>query len=129
MFGSFLAIVIKGNYDVGGAGIVFDRNYQSGRIGELGPVNPRVEEEGSCLTVLLAEKWVRVRACLKSGRGGSCLMLLVAEKWVRVRACLKSGRGGSCLMLLVAEKWVRIRAVSRVGEEVVVSCSWWLRSG
>ncbi len=36
MFGSFLAIVIKGNYDVGGAGIVFDRNYQSGRIGEFG---------------------------------------------------------------------------------------------
>ena len=32
MFGSFLAIIIKGNYDVGGAGVVFDRNYQSGRI-------------------------------------------------------------------------------------------------
>jgi len=32
MFGSFLAIIIKGNYDVGGAGIVFDRNYQSGRV-------------------------------------------------------------------------------------------------
>merc|ERR1719308_178697 len=32
MFGSFLAIIIKGNYDVGGAGVVFDRNYQSGRV-------------------------------------------------------------------------------------------------
>ena len=32
MFGSFLAIIIKGNYDVGGAAVVFDRNYQSGRI-------------------------------------------------------------------------------------------------
>jgi hypothetical protein len=60
MFGSFLAIVIKGNYDVGGAGIVFDRNYQSGRIGELGLTQEaRREEEGSCLTLLLSEKWVR----------------------------------------------------------------------
>jgi len=32
MFGSFLAIIIKGNFDVGGASVVFDRNYQSGRI-------------------------------------------------------------------------------------------------
>jgi len=33
MFGSFLAIIIKGNYDIeGGATEVFDRNYQSGRI-------------------------------------------------------------------------------------------------
>ena len=32
MFGSFLAIIIKGNYDAGGASVVFDRNYQSGRI-------------------------------------------------------------------------------------------------
>ena len=32
MFGSFLAIIIKGNYDAGGASVVFDRNYQSGRV-------------------------------------------------------------------------------------------------
>ena len=32
MFGSFLAIIIKGNHDAGGASIVFDRNYQSGRM-------------------------------------------------------------------------------------------------
>ena len=32
MFGSFLAVIIKGNYDAGGAPLVFDRNYQSGRI-------------------------------------------------------------------------------------------------
>jgi len=32
MFGSFLAIIIKGNYDTCGASEVFDRNYQSGRI-------------------------------------------------------------------------------------------------
>jgi len=32
MFGSFLAIIIKGNSDVGGSAIVFDRNYQSGRV-------------------------------------------------------------------------------------------------
>ena len=32
MFGSFLAIVVKGSRDVGGAGQVFDRNYQSGRV-------------------------------------------------------------------------------------------------
>jgi len=32
MFGSFLAIIIKGNFDAGGASTVFDRNYQSGRM-------------------------------------------------------------------------------------------------
>merc|ERR1719193_1988205 len=32
MFGSFLAIIIKGNSDAGGASVVFDRNYQSGRV-------------------------------------------------------------------------------------------------
>ncbi len=32
MFGSFLAIIIKGNYDAGGASRVFDDNYQTGRI-------------------------------------------------------------------------------------------------
>ena len=32
MFGSFLAIIIKGNYDAGGAAKVFDQNYQTGRI-------------------------------------------------------------------------------------------------
>merc|ERR1719481_1606112 len=39
MFGSFLAIIIKGNNDVGGASVVFDRNYQSGRV-ELFNFNP-----------------------------------------------------------------------------------------
>ena len=32
MFGSFLAIMMKGSHDVGGAGVVFDRNYQTGRL-------------------------------------------------------------------------------------------------
>jgi len=32
MFGSFLAIIIKGNIDAGGASRVFDVNYQSGRV-------------------------------------------------------------------------------------------------
>jgi len=32
MFGSFLAIIIKGNFDAGGASKVFDTNYQSGRV-------------------------------------------------------------------------------------------------
>lgn len=39
MFGSFLAIIIKGNNDVGGASVVFDRNYQTGRI-QLFNLNP-----------------------------------------------------------------------------------------
>ena len=32
MFGSFLAVIIKGNFDAGGASIVFDENYQTRRI-------------------------------------------------------------------------------------------------
>jgi hypothetical protein len=32
MFVSFLAVIIKGNYDAGGSSIVFDRSYQSCRI-------------------------------------------------------------------------------------------------
>jgi len=32
MFGSFLAIIIKGNFDAGGSSVVFDRNYQSSRV-------------------------------------------------------------------------------------------------
>ena len=32
MFGSFLAIIIKGNYDAGGSNAVFDANYQTDRI-------------------------------------------------------------------------------------------------
>ena len=32
MFGSFLAVIIKGNYDAGGAERVFDLNYQTDRI-------------------------------------------------------------------------------------------------
>jgi hypothetical protein len=53
MFGSFLAIVIKGNYDVGGAGVVFDRNYQSGRIGELGLTQ---EQESSSIETTSQEE-------------------------------------------------------------------------
>ena len=32
MFGSFLAVIIKGIFDACGAKVVWDRNYQSGRI-------------------------------------------------------------------------------------------------
>ena len=32
MFGSFLAIIIKGNFDAGGSSAVFDRNYKTNRI-------------------------------------------------------------------------------------------------
>ena len=32
MFGSFLAIIIKGNQDVGGTTTVWERNYNSGRV-------------------------------------------------------------------------------------------------
>ena len=32
MFGSFLAVIIKGNADTGGSNKVFDLNYQTGRI-------------------------------------------------------------------------------------------------
>jgi len=32
MFGSFLAIIIKGNIDAGGSSVVFDKNYQSNRV-------------------------------------------------------------------------------------------------
>ena len=32
MFGSFLAVILKGNYDAGGAGKVFDLNYQTSRV-------------------------------------------------------------------------------------------------
>lgn len=32
MFGSFLAVIIKGNADAGGSHVVFDRNYQTSRI-------------------------------------------------------------------------------------------------
>ena len=32
MFASFLAVIIKGNYDACGANVVWDRNYQTGRI-------------------------------------------------------------------------------------------------
>eukprot|EP00095_Tigriopus_kingsejongensis_P004642 maker-scaffold29_size597861-snap-gene-0.10 protein:Tk04642 transcript:maker-scaffold29_size597861-snap-gene-0.10-mRNA-1 annotation:"hypothetical protein DAPPUDRAFT_330864" len=32
MFGSFLAVIIKGNYDTGGSAKVFDYNYQTSRI-------------------------------------------------------------------------------------------------
>jgi len=41
MFGSFIAIISKGNYDVGGSAVVFDRNYQSGRV-ELFNFNPDI---------------------------------------------------------------------------------------
>merc|ERR1719480_12572 len=39
MFGSFLAIIIKGNFDVGGAHEVWNKNYESGRV-ELFNFNP-----------------------------------------------------------------------------------------
>merc|ERR1712142_283951 len=39
MFGSFLAIIIKGNYDAGGVNTVWERNYESGR-GELFNFDP-----------------------------------------------------------------------------------------
>jgi hypothetical protein len=42
-------------------------------------------------------------------------MLLLAEKWVRVRAVSRGGEEGSCLTLLLAEKWVRVIAVSSGG--------------
>ena len=32
MFVSFLAVIIKGNYDAGGANVIWDTNYQKGRI-------------------------------------------------------------------------------------------------
>ncbi len=32
MFGSFLAVIVKGDYDTGGSTKVFDLNYQTGRI-------------------------------------------------------------------------------------------------
>lgn len=32
MFGSFLAIIIKGNNDAGGSYKVWERNYESGRV-------------------------------------------------------------------------------------------------
>ena len=32
MFGSFIAVIAKGNADAGGSSVIFDRNYQSGRI-------------------------------------------------------------------------------------------------
>lgn len=32
MLGSFLAILIKGNYDAGGAQNVFEQNYETGRM-------------------------------------------------------------------------------------------------
>ena len=41
MFGSFIAIIMKGNYDVGGAAVVFDRNYESGRV-EFFNFNPDI---------------------------------------------------------------------------------------
>jgi len=39
MFGSFLAIIIKGNNDIGGTNVVWSRNYDSGRI-EIFNFNP-----------------------------------------------------------------------------------------
>ena len=39
MLGSFLAIIIKGNEDIGGTHVVWNRNYESGRV-ELFNFNP-----------------------------------------------------------------------------------------
>jgi hypothetical protein len=81
MFGSFLAIVIKGNYDVGGAGIVFDRNYQSGRIGELGLT---CLERGRRKIVVPSSCWLR------SGEGQGCLPVQIV---VSSSCSLRSGEG------------------------------------
>jgi hypothetical protein len=58
-----------------------------------------------------------------------CLMLLLAEKWVRVRAVSRGEEESSCLMLYLADKWVRVRDVLKGERKVVVSYSCWLRSG
>ena len=61
MFGSFIAIISKGNYDVGGSAVVFDRNYQSGRV-ELFNFNPDIRYDGIVqLLSLILNLFTRIR--------------------------------------------------------------------
>jgi len=61
MFGSFLAVIIKGNYDAGGASLIFDRNYQTGRI-ELFNFDPRLTTRHTVWAMIIGGyfTWVSV---------------------------------------------------------------------
>ena len=61
MFGSFIAILIKGTYEVGGAGVVFDRNYHSGRIQVFQmDTDPRMRHTVWCLIIGGFFNWVGI---------------------------------------------------------------------
>merc|ERR1719402_590238 len=61
MFGSFLAIIIKGNFDAGGASTVFDVNYQSGRV-ELFNFDPDPRQRHTVWSLVIGSffTWVSV---------------------------------------------------------------------
>jgi len=61
MFGSFLAIIIKGNFDAGGASTVFDINYQSGRV-ELFNFDPDPRQRHTVWSLIIGGffTWVSV---------------------------------------------------------------------
>ena len=61
MFASFIAIIIKGNNDAGGANVVFDRNYQSGRI-ELFNFNPDMRQRHTVWALVIGGyfTWISV---------------------------------------------------------------------
>lgn len=61
MFGSFIAIILKGNNDAGGFSKVFDRNYQSGRI-ELFNFNPDMRERHTVWAMIIGGyfTWISV---------------------------------------------------------------------
>jgi len=61
MFGSFLAIIIKGNYEAGGSQKVFDANYQTGRV-EFFDFNPALNNRHSVWTMIIGGyfTWVSV---------------------------------------------------------------------
>jgi len=61
MFGSFIAIILKGNSDAGGFSKVFDRNYQSGRI-ELFNFNPDMRERHTVWAMIIGGyfTWISV---------------------------------------------------------------------
>jgi len=61
MFASFIAIIIKGNNDAGGANVVFDRNYQSGRI-ELFNFNPDMRQRHTVWALIIGGyfTWISV---------------------------------------------------------------------
>ena len=63
MFGSFLAIIIKGNYDAGGASVVFDRNYQDNRM-VLFDFNPDIRIQNTFWSVTVGNffLWLSVYA-------------------------------------------------------------------